>query len=81
MRYIIRTRVQAVEERFNTRYVSGHGKDAVFESVSLGWFALFDGSQELLFLGVDQPELKRGDAVKITIETVNENDQPKRSSE
>lgn len=33
-----------------------------------GWFVRFDGSQERMCFGSEEPQLKLGDKVKITIE-------------
>lgn len=34
----------------------------------IGWFVLLAGSHEALYLGQDEPSLKRGDTVAVTIE-------------
>lgn len=40
--------------------------------VGEAWFILFEGSQEWLGLGKEEPELKKGDRVKITISKIGE---------
>lgn len=42
--------------------------DVTFMARDLGWFARFEGSQERLYLGREEPELKVNDPVKIIIE-------------
>lgn len=34
----------------------------------IGWFALFEGSHESIYLGATDPDLKPGDRITITIE-------------
>lgn len=70
VRYVIPTKVVAVEERFKDVYVSGFGDKAVFERRSLGHFAFLRGSYEALHVGYEKPDLKPGDEIKISIEKV-----------
>ena len=42
----------------------------LFEVKDQGWFVLFDGSHESLFLGAEKPPLAISDCVRITIEKV-----------
>jgi hypothetical protein len=65
--YVIRTRVLKISEKKTQEYVSGYGKDAVFRTVSLGWFLLAEGFGEAICLGPDKPNLSEGDKIKITI--------------
>lgn len=37
-----------------------------------GWFVRFEGSQERMYFGEEEPTLKKGDKVKITIEKIND---------
>jgi hypothetical protein len=68
-RYVVKTKVICVEERFKTVYVSGSGANVVNRQNSLGWFVQFEGSYEMLFVGHEEPVgLKKGDAVRITVE-------------
>jgi hypothetical protein len=71
--YIVQTRVVSVtNEDEIIRVVKGTGKgEWVQEKVNVGWFVLFEGSHEKLFFGKDQPYLKEGDLVKITIEKID----------
>jgi hypothetical protein len=71
VRYIINTSVASIEEHFQTQYISGFGKDCVTREVSVGWFALFNGSYEALNLGKEKPNLKRGDPIRIIVEKDN----------
>lgn len=65
--YKVRTKVIELNEVFRKDYVSGHGPDAIFESVSRGWFVLLEGSYEALHLGFEKPNLAPGDEVEIII--------------
>ena len=72
MRYIIPTTVKSLEQKKKT--ISVHvdrAKDKVLiETVDIGWFVLFEGSQESLFVGFEKPEdLVPGSKVKIIIDT------------
>lgn len=71
--YTLFTTVSAIEEKFIQKHISGAGKDAVFQQVSDGWFALLDGFNDWIFLDVLPPltdELTTGDKVAITIQKV-----------
>jgi hypothetical protein len=70
IRYIIYTSVAKIEERFQNVHVGGTGKDALFADISKGWFALFRGSWESLYLGRERPNLLVGDVVRITFERI-----------
>ena len=65
--YIMRTRVNEVNEVHRQEHVSGAGPEAVFRSVSRGWFLLLEGSYEALHVGFDKPELEPGDEIEIVI--------------
>lgn len=73
VRYTISTEVTHIEEEFQPCYISGFGKDAIFESRSRGWFLYLKGSYEALFLGREEPTLKKGDKIKVTIEKEDSN--------
>ena len=60
--------VRSVVEHFEKVHVSGSGADAVFKSVSRGWFVAFDGSYEANHFGETEPDLKVGDIVRISYE-------------
>jgi hypothetical protein len=66
--YIIQTKVKRVEERFKLVHIGGVGKEALFETVSRGWFAVFEGSWEALGLGSEKPPLDPGDEIIISIQ-------------
>lgn len=70
MRFLIKTKVLKIEELFDERYVKGVGKDVVFAKTSKGFFVLFEGSYEKLYLGMERPELQEGDRVRIIIENM-----------
>ena len=66
-------KVLAIEEKFRQDYVSGTGADTIYNSVSLGWFVLYEGSYEALFAGTEKPDLAVGDTVTIRIRKDNGN--------
>lgn len=66
--YTIMTTCISLEERFGRHYVSGVGNDAIFEKVSLGWYAIFDGSRESLYFGTEKPWFDKGDKIKVTFQ-------------
>jgi hypothetical protein len=72
MRYVFKTRVAWVGTV--TQTVGGY-KDAETGEIMCtvedrGWFVRFEGSQERMHIGNEEPLLKKGDAVKVTIEKV-----------
>lgn len=69
-KYTINTSVVDVIKKSKKCWVSGLGKDAVFEEFPLGWFLHLKGSNEAVFLGDEEPGFKQGDKVRITIERV-----------
>lgn len=77
MNFAIITTVANVEKRTRSVWLGGVGKDAVFKSVSLGWFVRFHDSQEALFCGFEEPDIKVGDEYKITFEKRTNNAQPR----
>jgi len=76
MKYVVTAKVIDVTERFRSVYVSGLGKEAVFEKISLGWYLFLDGSRESLFIGWSAPSIVTGDLVKLTIEKAVQNANP-----
>ncbi len=57
-RYIFTETIDYIVERFNDN------------DKSLGWWIKLEGSQEVFYISTDQPALKNGDRVKITLEKV-----------
>jgi hypothetical protein len=68
--YILHSTVVEVREHFKTIYIEGISKDAIFKNQSFGWYVLFEGSGECLYFGESQPDLNKGDKVKITFERI-----------
>ena len=66
--YVINSVVEDVREHFRKVHISCSGADATFRNQSLGWYVLFEGSQECLYFGETRPELNAGDKVKISFE-------------
>ena len=68
IRYIIHSKVEAVEEIKGKKHISGVGPDAIFEEHSKGWFVYLRGSYEAIYVGATKPALAAGDAVEISIQ-------------
>lgn len=68
---VIDTTIISLEERHRDRWVTGVGPDALFKSYTLGWFVVFQGSREALYVGETKPAWQRGDQVKIIFEKVS----------
>ncbi len=68
MKYVMRDTIIKVEERVAKKWVRGSGNDAVFEDNSEGWYAVFRSCPASMHLGTDEPELKAGDRVRLTLE-------------
>lgn len=62
--------VRAVEHRIARRWVRGTNKDAEFEEDSVGWYVTFHESPVAAFAGPEQPDIKIGDRVKLSMEVV-----------
>lgn len=62
--FIIHTSVESIERMDRISSVS---KEGVPVMVDLGWFVLFQGSHERLYVGTENPGLAKGDEVEITI--------------
>jgi hypothetical protein len=64
--------VDSVEEKFIT--VGGHlspDGETVFEKRSDGWYIGYGNIS--IKIGYEKPQMKKGDKVKFTMETINEN--------
>ena len=70
IRYIFVSCITSIEEHIVPCYISGIGDDAKFQDISKGWFLYLEGSHEALHVGMEKPELVKGDRVKITLEKV-----------
>lgn len=60
----IHTAVVSIEEIAKIERVT---KDGVPTLANLGWFVLFTGSHERLYVGTENPGLAKGDEVEIII--------------
>jgi hypothetical protein len=72
MTYKIYTTVKKLElkkKTISTRLEKDEDKEMVMiETIDLGWFVLFEGSQEFLFVGKEKPDdLEPGTQVRIFI--------------
>jgi hypothetical protein len=74
--YTIPTTVIDIEQRFARLHVSGHGPDAIFKNLPVGWFIHLAGSGEALYLGQEKPDFKTGDPVIIQIRRPNAKPRP-----
>lgn len=70
IKYVFSAKVRGVEEKFVERYIGGIGDDALFATISQGWYINLIGSWEMLYVGNDKPNLKINDDVTVTIEKV-----------
>jgi len=70
VKFISHATVMQVEERVARRHVRGAGKDAVFQENSDGWYAKFAEWPASAYLGKEDPGLKVGDRIKITVEKI-----------
>lgn len=69
IRYTMHAYVVRVEKRFERVWNGGYGDKATFVDKDIGWWLLMTGSNEALFIGHEQPQLKHGDRIKIMIES------------
>lgn len=60
--YIFYTRVAKIEQRKQLIRVD---KDGTIHERDLGWFILYEGSHEMLFLGTEKPSFEVGDEIEI----------------
>jgi len=59
--------VTEIEERSRSRHVGGVGPTTEFRQESLGWFVTLDKSRLSIRIGSVQPDLRKGDQIKILI--------------
>jgi hypothetical protein len=67
-RYVVRDRVARIEHKVARQWISGTGADAKFEDGTIGWYVVFASCPASMYLGEDQPDLKTGDRVRLTLE-------------
>jgi hypothetical protein len=67
-KYVIHSEVERVEQVFETVNAHKVNDEIVTEKVNRGWFVHFEGSRELIFFGMEKPQLYKGDKIKITFE-------------
>lgn len=73
MTYRIPTKVVKIEEKkkhlaTNVEKTTGENQIVMVTTVDIGWFVLFEGSQESLFVGMEKPaDLEPGTEVEIII--------------
>lgn len=66
--YRIPTKVSKLEYKEKVIKTEKEGDKVISTVVSLGWFALFEGSQEFLYIGMERPtDLEPGAEVDIII--------------
>ena len=73
MKYVVYTKVKSVEHKSDL--VSAHKAadgDVVRVTKDLGWFVGLEGSYESLHVGADEPALKVGQRIRLTVEAVPE---------
>jgi hypothetical protein len=57
--------VTKVEERFTSVYVSGIGKEAIFQNKSIGWWITLSSGISL-YVGEDSAGFKERDKIQLT---------------
>lgn len=68
-RFVASTRVAAVEERFNIRWISGIGLDARVQRRSTGWWIITLAPEPSAFcVGDTRPPILPGDTVRLIYE-------------
>ena len=67
-KYVAMDRVARVEEKVAKRWVSGSGEHAVFADDTQGWWLTFESCPASMYLGAEEPHLKAGDRVRLTVE-------------
>lgn len=63
--YVIPSVIEKIEEK---QQIVSTTKDGETSIEKLGWFVLLQGSSEMLFLGMEKPDLEKGQNVNIKIE-------------
>lgn len=69
-RFIYIRTISKLENRVAHRWVSGVGKEAVFEDHTVGWYAHFAEDPTALYLGTTETGLKVGDKLRLVAERV-----------
>lgn len=68
-RYVTKTTIARIEERFERRVLSGVGKDADVATVSTGWWIVTQSPEPYAFkTGKKRPEHKVGEEIRLIIE-------------
>jgi hypothetical protein len=60
-----------VEERYGQTWLSGVGPNAKFANYSDGWFITLASYPSSIFVGNDEPKIKAGDQIRITLESLH----------
>lgn len=68
MRYVMHDVIVKVEQKISKKWLRGVGKDAEYADKTEGWYATFKSCPASMYLGVEEPSLRAGDRVKITLE-------------
>lgn len=67
VKYLQRRKVVSVKEWLDRQHVSGSGADAIFRTVSKGWFVYLLGGDNF-YVGHEKPLFKAGDHVNLILE-------------
>jgi hypothetical protein len=62
------SRIIKIERKSSAVRAHKEGDEIKVERQDLGWFVLFEGSQESWAVGFDEPTLKVGQRVTVTVE-------------
>jgi len=64
---ILYTHIRDIQKRHIKTWISGVGKEAEFHDDFIGYYILLQGSHEMLCVGLEEPRLRVGQRVKISI--------------
>ncbi len=68
-KFTIHDTIRSVKLKMARQWLRGVGKDAEFQENTAGWYITLDGSLSL-YIGEEEPKLRAGDRVKVTVEKV-----------
>lgn len=67
-KYTMTDIIKTIEHKFVKKWVKGVGSETKFKDETIGYYAVFTSCPASIFLGNDEPKLKAGDRVRITLE-------------
>jgi hypothetical protein len=67
-KYVMTDVVRTIEHKMVRQWVRGTGDGAEFREQSIGYYAVFTSCPASMYLGPEEPHLKAGDKVRLTLE-------------